>query len=211
MAKLYAVKKGFTPGIYHSWDECKKQVDGFSGAQYKSFKIYDEAISYLGELNEQSNKEQLSLFESNIVTEQIDGLVAYVDGSFNEQTNEYGYGCVFLYEDKVVQTLLGKNNKEAGVAMRNVSGEMLGTLVAIQYAIQEKYKGITIYYDYEGIEKWPTGKWKTSREGTKSYARKVNELSSFITIRFVKVKAHSGDVYNDMADALAKKSIGIQR
>ena len=36
--KYYAVKKGKTLGIYKSWDECKAQVDGFSGAEYKSFK-----------------------------------------------------------------------------------------------------------------------------------------------------------------------------
>lgn len=34
--KYYAVKKGKMPGIYYSWNECKTQVDGFSGAEYKS-------------------------------------------------------------------------------------------------------------------------------------------------------------------------------
>ena len=29
--KFYAVRVGRTPGIYLSWDECKKNVDGFSG------------------------------------------------------------------------------------------------------------------------------------------------------------------------------------
>ena len=36
--KYYGVKKGLVPGVYTSWDECKAQVDGFSGAEYKSFK-----------------------------------------------------------------------------------------------------------------------------------------------------------------------------
>ena len=35
--KYYAVKVGKTPGIYQTWDECKANVDGFSGALYKSF------------------------------------------------------------------------------------------------------------------------------------------------------------------------------
>ena len=34
----YAVKKGREPGIYESWDECKKMVMGYSGAIYKKFK-----------------------------------------------------------------------------------------------------------------------------------------------------------------------------
>lgn len=36
--KYYAVKSGRIPGIYKSWDDCKKQTDGFSSAIYKSFK-----------------------------------------------------------------------------------------------------------------------------------------------------------------------------
>ena len=35
--KYYAVRKGLNPGIYNTWDECRKNVIGFSGAIYKSF------------------------------------------------------------------------------------------------------------------------------------------------------------------------------
>lgn len=45
--KFYAVKKGVQPGIYRSWDEAKKQVDGFSGAEYKSFTKITDATDYL--------------------------------------------------------------------------------------------------------------------------------------------------------------------
>ena len=43
----YAVKKGIEPGIYTSWEECNKQIDGFSGAEYKKFKTEDEATEYM--------------------------------------------------------------------------------------------------------------------------------------------------------------------
>lgn len=46
--KYYAVKAGYIPGIYKSWDDCKKQTDGFSGAIYKSFKTKEEAEAFLG-------------------------------------------------------------------------------------------------------------------------------------------------------------------
>ena len=35
--KYYVVWKGKKTGIFDSWDECKKQIQGFEGAQYKSF------------------------------------------------------------------------------------------------------------------------------------------------------------------------------
>ena len=35
--KYYAVHKGKKPGIYNTWEDCKKQIDGFSGPIYKKF------------------------------------------------------------------------------------------------------------------------------------------------------------------------------
>lgn len=35
--KYYVVWQGVKPGIYTSWEECKKQVDGFPEAKYKAF------------------------------------------------------------------------------------------------------------------------------------------------------------------------------
>ena len=35
--KYYVVWKGRIPGIYSSWEACKKEVDGFAGALYKGF------------------------------------------------------------------------------------------------------------------------------------------------------------------------------
>ena len=43
MSKFYAVRVGRIPGIYRTWDECKKQVNGFSGAIFKSFKVLNDA------------------------------------------------------------------------------------------------------------------------------------------------------------------------
>ncbi len=36
-SKYYVVWIGYNPGVYFSWDDCKKEVDGFFGAKYKSF------------------------------------------------------------------------------------------------------------------------------------------------------------------------------
>ncbi|MFC3810593.1 ribonuclease H1 domain-containing protein [Lacihabitans lacunae] len=41
--KYYVVWNGREKGIFRSWDECKAQVDGFEGAQYKSFESQKEA------------------------------------------------------------------------------------------------------------------------------------------------------------------------
>ncbi|MFH0893908.1 MAG: ribonuclease H family protein [Bacteroidota bacterium] len=46
--KYYVVWMGVVPGIYASWDECKKQVVGFEAARYKSFATKQEAEAAWG-------------------------------------------------------------------------------------------------------------------------------------------------------------------
>jgi|TARA_E500000318_G_scaffold87000_1_gene83824 ribonuclease HI len=41
--KFYVVWKGKHPGIFESWADCKAQIDGVKGAQYKSFSTFAEA------------------------------------------------------------------------------------------------------------------------------------------------------------------------
>ena len=41
--KFYVVWNGRKKGIFTSWNVCKKQIDGFEGAQYKSFTDLNEA------------------------------------------------------------------------------------------------------------------------------------------------------------------------
>ena len=46
-AKYYAVRAGRKTGIFRTWDECKEQVSGFSGASYKSFTTKEKAEDFL--------------------------------------------------------------------------------------------------------------------------------------------------------------------
>jgi ribonuclease HI len=41
--KFYVVWEGHMPGIYTSWDECKRQIDGYGTAKYKAFESRVEA------------------------------------------------------------------------------------------------------------------------------------------------------------------------
>ena len=45
--KYYVVWHGKTKGVFTSWASCKKQIEGFQGAQYKSFPSKEEADTAL--------------------------------------------------------------------------------------------------------------------------------------------------------------------
>ena len=44
--------------------------------------------------------------------------------------------------------------------MRNVAGEVLGSMAAIEKAVELGLEELSIYYDYMGIEMWAKGLWK---------------------------------------------------
>lgn len=203
--KFYAVRKGKTPGVYYTWDECKHQVAGVSGAEFKSFGTLEEAESYVN-----GNKSVISKTKEEIGDmmnfSDPDTLVAYVDGSYNIATKEFSYGMVILHEGKEECFSEKVENKELA-EMRNVAGEIKGAEAAMRYAVEHGFKSLVIYHDYEGISKWCTGAWQAKKQGTQDYKAYFDSIKDQIEIQFVKVLGHSNDKYNDMADELAKKAI----
>lgn len=192
--KIYAVKQGRKVGLFYSWSECEEQIHGFSGAQYKSFTEINDANKYLG---------QESSIESRPDDTSSDEMVAYIDGSYNDSTKEYSAGAVIFFNGEK-ETFSQKNNDPSMVNMRNVAGEIMGAVIAIEYAMKQGASCIKIYYDYEGLQKWCTGEWQSKTEGTKRYRDFYLTASKQLDIRFIKVKAHSGIQYNEEADRLAK-------
>lgn len=95
-------------------------------------------------------------------------------------------------------------------AMRNVAGEIKGAEAAMRYAVAHGYRKLYIFHDYEGIAKWCQGVWKTNKEGTRGYKAYYDSIKDKLQVVFVKVAAHTGDKYNEMADGLAKKALGIE-
>ncbi|MGN0382939.1 MAG: viroplasmin family protein [Eubacterium sp.] len=195
--KIYAVKKGITPGIYNTWEECKAMVNGFSGAEYKSFKNINDAYNYMNDKNATSD----SVPESD-----AEHAIAYVDGSFNIKTNMFSYGIVLFYNGKELH-FSQKFDDPKLASMRNVAGEIYGAWEAMKYAISNSIPSLIIYHDYEGIAKWCEGSWKTNKETTIAYKQYYDSIKDKIHIEFRKVKGHSGDKYNDLADELAKSAI----
>ena len=196
MGKFYAVKKGKNPGIYTSWGECSKQVIGVSGAIYKSFLTIDEARHFL------ENKKE----NNNIIDDNKNKAVAYVDGSYNAKTGEFSYGAVIFYDSHEYQ-FNKKFDDSSMSSMRNVAGEIEGAKKAISFCIGNKIPEVDIYYDYRGIEAWANGEWKATKKGTIKYKEYCDLAREKLKINFIKVKAHSNDKYNDMADNLAKEAL----
>ena len=207
--KFYAVRQGRINGVYETWAECQKQVTGYKGAVFKSFPSYEDACAFVkGEEFHEPEKNAGSKSAAEFFTQNENAAVAYVDGSFNIKTHKFSYGAVILHGGETL--CFNKVFSDTEMAkMRNVAGEIMGACAAMQWAADNGIKELCIYYDYAGIEFWCTGVWKTNLSYTARYVEFYRGISEKVKIRFYKVKGHSGDKYNDMADKLAKEAAGI--
>lgn len=98
--KYYVVWKGLQPGIYESWEECQKQINGFQGAAFKSFKTKQFAEQAFN----RESKEYIGIdfFEPELTEEQIkligdpiEESIA-VDGAWNTTTGFVEYRGVYV-------------------------------------------------------------------------------------------------------------------
>jgi ribonuclease HI len=135
---------------------------------------------------------------------------AFVDGSFNKNTNNYGYGGFLIDQHGKKHMFYGFGYDRDMAKMRNVAGEILGATSAIEKALSLGMKMLTIFYDYDGVANWSTGKWKCKNPYTKRYAEFVNDsIDKGLKINFQHVKGHSGILENEEADRIAKAAVGI--
>ncbi len=209
--KYYAVKKGKITGVFKSWAECRAAVEGYPGAEYKGFALLEEANAYLGhpatKAGTGAGTEGNSGAETYEDLPEEGCLLAYVDGSYDDSLKKYAFGCVFLLSDGRIYTEFGNGDNEKSLQHRNVTGEMLGAMYAVKVAMLNNYKRLEIRYDYQGIEKWVTGEWRSRTELTQKYAYAMRDWGRNINIRFTKVAAHSNVYYNELADKMAKTGL----
>lgn len=177
----------------------KYRITGVKGLFYSKKDILTRSSDILDKTAARKNV-------SVIVKEGIN-LIAYVDGSFNQATGVYGSGVVILDGNEVIST--SKTKGSSMNEMRNVAGEIVAAMTAVNIADELMADSLLICYDYEGIEKWATGAWNAKKEYTQRYRDYMRAAMSKMRISFMHVKAHSNIRYNEMADDLAGEAAGI--
>lgn len=219
MAKknFYAVRVGRTPGIYKTWPECQANTSGFPGAVFKGFETLEEAQTFMGSAQGPSqpgkttSKVSSKKTEATYSLDKLPAVYAFTDGSYNIATKVYGYGGFLHYSETEEDIEIRGNDSDPEEAeSRNVSGEVHGAVAAMRKAVELGLTEMTLFYDYEGVEKWPTGLWKANKKISKFYVAEYNQLKDKLKVNFVHVKAHTGIPGNEAADRMAKAEVGIE-
>jgi len=205
--KFYAVQQGHVPGVYLTWNACEAQVKGYPGAKFKSFRTREEAEAFVkgtagsGAIPASSDSQpDLSLVH------------IWVDGSCitsEEGSLRLGWAYLVLQEGKEIHRASGNEIPPEAHRHRNVAGEIMAVLKAVTWCQEQGIQSARIYYDYQGLESWADGSWKTNTPYTQAYAETLKRSGMEITWK--KVLAHSGEPNNEIVDQLARSAAQAAR
>ncbi|CAJ0932333.1 unnamed protein product, partial [Mesorhabditis belari] len=226
---FYAVANGRNTGIYSSWDECKKQVDGYANAKFKKFGTKMEALDFIREHDQLKVCTKVILkkkqeYERRASTKSGDGyerntagfVVVYTDGACSNNNKRSkalaGYG-VFWNVDHPAN----ESGPVTGEQTNN-RGEVTAVIRAIEIAMKNGLDALCVRTDsqflIDSMTKWVKGwrknGWKTvSGEPVKNIElmKRLDELTQSIRVVYEKVPAHSGVYGNEMADRLATQAV----
>ena len=123
MGKFYAVKNGRVPGVYKTWDECKNQTSGYSGAAFKSFPTEEEAKAFV-----------LGTLYDTVDEGAVSEVYAYVDGSFLKEKSMFSFGAVIFHNGEEKHFSKAFDDPELA-SMRNVAGEIKGAEFVMRYCL----------------------------------------------------------------------------
>lgn len=150
--KYYVVWKGSKPGIYDSWDDCRKQVEGFKGAMYKGYPSMELAKEGFAKKPEKiifaTSQKNTS---SNISTFPVQDSIV-VDAAWNSVQKDMEYQGIFYKNGKRIF-----HNGPLSNGTNNI-GEFLAIVHALGYCKRHSLFDMPIYSDSRNAIGWVKAK-----------------------------------------------------
>jgi len=224
--KFYAVRVGRKPGVYLTWDDCKKQTDGYGGAQYKSFPTRAEAEAFIaGKASPAKPKRSTTSTASPTVTTGKVDITVYTDGG-NRNTGNVQGGQVkatdksaWAYQIEFgTQTLTGTSGEWGATNNRMEVMALIQALDRLTQLDQTEAKILVVTdskYVLNPIQQhWLAG-WK-KRGWRRSSGELVNaelwkvvdaQLQNFPHLDFKWVKGHANTSGNNLVDGLLNQTM----
>jgi ribonuclease HI len=124
----YAVVEGHNPGIYYCWDECKKEINGYSSPIYRKFTTKKDAQSFIdGKFTIQDlkldddEKAMLSVETSEIIDNDKDKNIFELTKFNNFQGDYYIFTDGSYHKEKDKNTFISKYSIYFGKYSTNIS------------------------------------------------------------------------------------------
>jgi ribonuclease HI len=137
----------------------------------------------------------------------MEGIILYTDGSSRGNPGPGGYGAILMWN---------KHRKELSQGYTHTTNnrmELMAVIAGLE-AIKNRELPVTVYSDSQYVVNAVTKGWlnnwiKTNFKGGKKNAdlwRRYYQLAKNCNIRFVWVKGHANNPYNNRCDELATQA-----
>lgn len=193
---FYAVKKGFKPDIYDNWEDCQKQIKGFSCSEYRKFKNREDAEKYL-------NSPSVSpINHKSIITSNTEA-TAYIASSYNNATKEGAYVSLILHNncsEEILKEKL-KNDINCGTDL-----EIIAAQKTMQFCIDNNIKNLTLFYKSDIVAKLANGDVKAKSEINKAYLSFYYKVTHELSIEFKK-STHAENKYLKIINQEVKNTL----
>jgi ribonuclease HI len=139
-------------------------------------------------------------------------ITIYTDGACSGNPGPGGWGAVLLYKDQEREVYGGESQT---TNQRMELQAVIGALSSLKVTDWD----VTIYSDsayvvnafkQKWIDKWQKNGWKNSKKeavANQDLWKELLNLTGKNRIMMEKVKGHSGDMYNERCDELARQAI----
>ncbi|HEX4997165.1 MAG TPA: ribonuclease HI [Terriglobia bacterium] len=211
--KFYAVRKGYQTGIFRTWDDCRRQVEGFAGAQFKSFPTEREALEYLAGKDPRPPVQAPRSPVAAATQEQDSAsVVVFSDGAASPNPGPGGYGVVIVEGDR-------RRELSGGFRLTtNNRMEILGCIVGLSQieapsdvAVYSDSRYVVNTMDQSWAIRWRKNGWRR-KDASGNWQPALNsdlwlrmlELCDKHQVRFHWVRGHAGHPENERCDELAR-------
>lgn len=182
--KFYVVWKGEETGVYSSWEKCKKQIDGYNGAEYKSFGSLLEAENAFQKKYSDYKGQKTSI--KSINSEELARIGKPIMNSFSVDAACSGNPGVMEYQGVLTDSKKEIFKKGPFQHSSNNIGEFLALVHALALLKQKEDKR-PIYSDSRTAISWV----KKKRCNSKIERNSKNEDSFELVDRAVKWLHHN--------------------
>ena len=219
-SKFYVVWAGRETGIFTDWPTCKKQVDGFVGARYKSFLTREDAEAAFGNTKStagtgraapSANKiKTYNAAEVNALPQQIK---IFTDGGCEPNPGEAGSGVAVYCDNKLTELWFGLYNPNGTNNTAELNALHQGLLIAQGEVARGKTAVVfsDSQYAIQCVTVWAKG-WEKSGWKKKGGEIKNLELIQAIytlyqdlkdNVDVLHVNGHVGLQGNELADRMS--------
>lgn len=220
--KFYVVWRGVKTGVFHDWPTTLALVDGFPGAQYKSFPTLSEAETAFRQGAPARSTAPRSAAPRVVRTDHADAVAAFdtvifCDGACEPNPGKAGSGMAVYRAGKLASLWYGAYNP----AGTNNTAELNALLQALLLAKTEIEADRTVQvrsdssYGLNAVTKWAAG-WKKrgwrKAEGEIKNLEIIQKLHALYEeieddVNLQHVSAHVGIEGNELADRMAMLAV----